>query len=126
MGRLTRYFFDTYALISITHGKEAYRKYAESDVVTTRLNLMEAYYQLLRESDAVTAGLYYDGALRYAVDFTDTDVKDAMKFRLEMKRKGNNLSYMDAMGYTIALRLNVKFLTGDREFEGLANVEYVK
>jgi predicted nucleic acid-binding protein len=126
VGRLTRYFFDTYALISITHGKEAYRKYSECEVVTTRLNLMEAYYQLLRESDAVTAGLYYDGALRHAVDFTDADVKMAMKFRLEMKRKGLNLSYMDAMGYTIASRLKIKFLTGDREFEGLPNVEYVK
>jgi predicted nucleic acid-binding protein len=123
---LTRYFFDTYALISITHGKEAYRMYSECEVVTTRLNLMEAYYQLLREADEVTAGLYYDGALRHAVDFTDTDVKDAMKFRLEMKRKGKNLSYMDAMGYTIASRLRIKFLTGDREFEGLPNVEYVK
>lgn len=123
---MTRYFFDTYALISITHGKEAYRKYAESDVVTTRLNLMEAYYQLLRESDELTAGLYYDGAMRHVVDFTDADIKDAMKFRLEMKRKGKNLSYMDAMGYTIASRLKIRFLTGDREFEGLPNVEYVK
>ena len=123
---MTRYFFDTYALISITHAREAYRKYTDCEVVTTRLNLMEAYYQLLRETDAVTAGLYYDGALRHAVDFTDGDVKDAMKFRLEMKRKGKNLSYMDAVGYTIASRLNIRFLTGDREFEGIPNVEFVK
>ena len=69
------------------------------------------------------AGIY---RLYHAVDFTDTDVKDAMKLRLEMNWKGKNLSYMDAMGYTIASRLKIGFLTGGMEFEGLPNVEYVK
>jgi predicted nucleic acid-binding protein len=87
---------------------------------------MEAYYSLLRDSDERTAGVYYDGALRHAVDFTDSDIKGAMRFRLEMRMKGKNLSYTDALGYTVSLRLGVRFLTGDREFEGLQNVEFVK
>lgn len=126
MGRLKSFFYDTYALVSIQQGKESYDRYVDCGISTTRLNLMEAYYQLLRDTDGTTAGVYYDGALRHAVDFTDSDIKSAMKFRLEMKRKGKNLSYTDALGYTVSLRLKLRFLTGDREFEGLQNVEFVK
>ena len=33
---------------------------------------------------------------------------------------------VDCIGYMTAKRLGVKFLTGDREFEGMDNVEFVK
>jgi len=36
------------------------------------------------------------------------------------------LSYVDALGYTIAKAHNLRFLTGDAAFEGIANVEFVK
>jgi hypothetical protein len=123
---LKTFFFDTYALLAVYFGNASYQGYVDCQVVTTRLNLMEAYYQLLRDQGENIASLYYDVTLHYSMDFTDADVKDAMKFRLEIKRKGKNLSYMDAMGYSIASRLKIKFLTGDREFEGLPNVEFVK
>ena len=32
----------------------------------------------------------------------------------------------DCIGYIIAKRLGMKFLTGDKEFEGFENVEFVK
>ena len=32
----------------------------------------------------------------------------------------------DAIGYTIAKSHGVKFLTGDKEFEKMANVEFIK
>ena len=37
-----------------------------------------------------------------------------------------NMSYVDALGYAIAMRRKVKFLTGDMAFERLPNVEYAK
>jgi hypothetical protein len=37
------YFFDTYALFEIFFGNENYLKCLDSEVVTTRLNLMEMY-----------------------------------------------------------------------------------
>jgi predicted nucleic acid-binding protein len=49
-----------------------------------------------------------------------------MRFRLKMKRGKKNLSYVDALGYIIAEKLGVKFLTGDNAFDGMDNVEYVK
>ena len=37
-----------------------------------------------------------------------------------------NLSYVDYIGYILAKQRNVKFLTGDKEFENMDNVEFVK
>jgi predicted nucleic acid-binding protein len=47
-----------------------------------------------------------------------------MKFR--KKNKKRNLSYADCIGYIYALKNNLIFLTGDKEFEDLKNVEFVK
>ena len=35
-------------------------------------------------------------------------------------------SNIDAVGYTIAKKLDIKFLTGDMAFQKLENVEYVR
>ena len=121
-----KYFFDTYALLEIFYGNERYWKYLDEEVVTTRLNLMEVYYHLLREQGEDVAARYYDETVGYAVSFDDEDIKEAMRFRLKLKTAGKNLSFVDALGYGIAKKLGIKFLTGDRAFEGMDNVEYVK
>lgn len=69
---------------------------------------------------------YYDETIGYSIEFSDKDIKDAMKFRLKMKKKKKALSYVDALGYTIATRMKIRFLTGDNAFEKVPNVEYVK
>ena len=51
-------------------------------------------------------------------------IKNAMKFRLANKKK--KLSYADCIGYQLAKEHGLKFLTGDKEFENLPNVEFVK
>ena len=126
MGAVKRFFFDSYALIEIYYGNANYAKYLECGVVTTRLNLMECYYHLLHEHGERIANEYYDGSIHYTVEFSDIDIKSAMKLRLETRRKKKNLSYVDALGYVIAKRLDIKFLTGDKEFEDLPNVEFTK
>ena len=75
------YFFDTYALLEIFYGNERYRKYLDEDVITTKLNLMEIYYHLLREDGEDIANQYYDETIRYAIDFDDTDIKDLNRIR---------------------------------------------
>ncbi len=47
-----------------------------------------------------------------------------MQFRL--KWKDRKVSIPDCIGYVMAKNLDIKFLTGDKEFEGLDNVEFVK
>ena len=55
----------------------------------------------------------------------DTDVVvKAMQFKFENKTK--NFSFIDCVGYILAKENNLTFLTGDKEFESLKNVEFVK
>ncbi|MCZ7362945.1 MAG: PIN domain-containing protein [Candidatus Methanoperedens sp.] len=121
-----KYFFDTYALFEIFFGNDDYLDYLDSEVVTTRLNLMEIYYHLLRDYGEKVAEEYYDETIGYSIEFMDMDIKEAMKFRLKMKRKKKDLSYVDALGVAIANRMNIPFLTGDVAFEDVPNVEFVK
>lgn len=87
---------------------------------------MEVYYAVVKDYGEAEAEKAYSATGKYLVEFNDEDVKEAMKRRLQLRRKKLNLSYADALGYTIALRLGVRFLTGDEEFQTLDNVEYVK
>ncbi|MGA1793583.1 MAG: PIN domain-containing protein [Thermoplasmatota archaeon] len=119
------FFFDTYALVEVLYGNENYRPYLGAEVVTTKLNLMEMHYHLLKEHGEETADRYYDMNLRYVVDINDNDVKNGMRYKIEQRKKWN-ISYVDAVGYVIAKRMAIKFLTGDQAFEGIPNVEYVK
>ena len=45
-----------------------------------------------------------------------------------MKKELNKrkLSMTDCIGYMMAKQWGIKFLTGDKEFEDMENVEYVK
>ncbi len=87
---------------------------------------MEIYYAVLRDYGEVEAEKAYSAAGKFLVEFDEEDVKEGMRRRLQLRRKKLNLSYADALGYSVALRLGVRFLTGDEEFETLDNVEYVK
>ena len=56
----------------------------------------------------------------------DSDYLNASDFRLSANRTGKKLSLVDALGYSYSRKLGIKFLTGDREFSEMENVEYVK
>lgn len=51
-------------------------------------------------------------------------IKEAMEFRVEWKDR--NVSMTDCISYIMSKKLGIKFLTGDKEFEKLDNVEFVK
>ena len=42
------------------------------------------------------------------------------------RKKGNLISYVDCIGYVVALEKNVLFLTGEKHFKELKNVEFVR
>jgi len=117
-------FFDSFALIEIIKGNEEYKKYLNEIPITTKLNLMEVYYYLLREKDEQKAEFYYNFYLPSCVSIPDKIIKNAMKFKLKLKDK--KLSYADCIGYIFALELGLKFLTGDYAFKELADVEFIK
>lgn len=119
------YFFDTYAFYEIIKGNPAYDSYKKDIlIITTRLNLMELHYGLLLLYDKEIADHYYDKFIQFIVELTDDIIKQANIFRLTHRKR--KLSYVDCIGYIIAKLRNVKFLTGDKQFENLDNVEYVK
>jgi len=89
-----------------------------------RLNLMELYYGLLLRGLKKEAEMWYTTLLEYTVEIPDSMIKAAMEFRLQ--NKNLNLSYVDCIGYIISLGKNIKFLTGDRQFKNMSNVEFVK
>jgi len=120
-----RYFFDSYAIIAILEGNEKYQRFKISEGATTLLNLMEVQYYLHKnrekESDIKDSIAAF---LPLCISFSQTDCYEAVKFRYARKEK--SFSYIDCLGYILAKRLELSFLTGDKEFEGLPNVEFVR
>lgn len=87
---------------------------------------MELYYKSLKDFGKESGDRFYSMFVTFVVDFDDETIKEAMEFRLEMRKNGIDLSYTDAIGYIVAKKNKVKFLTGDSEFKNLPNVKFVK
>ena len=121
------YFFDTYALIEINKGNPSYIKFLDSKFVTTILNLMEFYNSLLKETNKEIAETKFDKYLKVCITIDTNIIKESVEFRLRfIKETKFKISYVDAIGYIISKKLNIKFLTGDQAFKDLDNVEFVK
>jgi len=121
---MTRYYLDTYAIIEIIKGKESYKKFSSLRLYTSIFNLYELYYSLLRDFGEEIAKKYFLYFKKNMVLINDEYIFAASKFKLKYVKKC--LSYADCLGYIIALKNDMKFLTGDKEFEDLENVEFVK
>ena len=69
----------------------------------------------------------YNKYSQCVVEISDEMLKEAIKFRkANKKKKKKDLSYTDCIGYVYAMKNNMIFLTGDKEFLGMKNVEFVK
>ncbi|MBU0929841.1 MAG: PIN domain-containing protein [Nanoarchaeota archaeon] len=122
---LIKYYFDTYALYEFCIGNENYKKYFEKyDVVTINFNLIELFYALLKNFGLYKAREYYNMFKSFTIKIPDEVIEKAMIFRLENKKQ--DLSYVDCLGYILAKENNLIFLTGDKEFEKIEGVEFVK
>lgn len=123
----TRYFYDSYAIIAYLSDNPAYRAYfEENDGVLTKLNLIEVCYRTMQMHGQEAAEDVVKSLASYVIDFSQSDIVASMKLRLTLKNDGLNVSYTDALGYYLALKNKLKFLTGDKAFESLDSVEYVK
>ncbi len=118
------YFFDSYALIEIILGNLNYKPYIRATIMTTKLNIFEVYHGLMRDIDEKEADKFLEKYYLFAIDFNSDDIRNSAKFKIENKKKG--LSMADCIGFMIAKRLCIKFLTGDKEFKDMENVEFVK
>ena len=53
-------------------------------------------------------------------------MKKAMQFRLSQRTQGNLISYVDCIGYMVAVSNTVAFLTGEKHFKDLPDVLFTR
>src|SRR3989344_2490029 len=117
--------YDTYALYALAVGEPNYLPYASNHrILTTIMNVYELYYTLLKEDQLALAEELFSRLLSACVELEPEMIKQAAHFRYQFRQK--KLSDVDCLGYAAALQLHVPFLTGDKEFSGIANVKFVK
>lgn len=119
-----KFFFDSYAIIESIKGNSAYVKYKDKVIITSFLNLIEVSYAIMRDFDEHTAKKEYAKLKDSIVEIDEDTMFEAIIFRL--KHKSKKLSYIDCIGYIYALRNNLLFLTGDKEFQDMKNTEFIK
>jgi uncharacterized protein len=119
------FFFDSYALIEIYEKNINYEKYSKYNVVTSYLQVYEVYYSLIKNGyNSEEIKDFFSFLKNLCVDLNFEWIPKSVKFRREYKKR--DLSYADCLGYIISKELGIKFLTGDKEFKDLPNVEFVK
>ena len=118
------YFFDTYAVIELIEGNPRYAPYKEDTATLTVFNLVEIYWVVLNKLSIERADEIFREYRPAVVEIDDETLKEAIAFRKSHKKR--DLSYTDCVGYVYAKRHGMKFLTGDKEFEDLPDVEFVK
>ena len=115
---------DTYALVEILNGNPRFAEYLSSDFVLTDLTLAEFYAVLLREEGEKVADYWFKKLERYALPVVKEILIEAIKFRYEHRKQ--DISFFDAAGYIFSVKNGYYFVTGDKEFEKLPNVEFKK
>ncbi len=119
------FFFDTYAFHEIIVGNTKYQPYAKDiRIVTTQLNLMELYYQLLLLYNKDEAMKFFTRYEEFIIPISNSIIIEAMDFRKKYYK--GNLAYTDCIGYIIAKKMGIPFLTGDIQFKNIPNVEFIK
>lgn len=121
-----QYFLDTYALIEIFLGNENYKNYVfdPEQAICTIFNLVEAHFYFLKKFGQTKSDEIYELMKPIVIKIDDSTLKEANNFKLLHLK--NRLSFADCIGYSTALKLNAKFVTGDYAFKSLENVEFVR
>ncbi|OPX65532.1 MULTISPECIES: PIN domain-containing protein [unclassified Methanoregula] len=124
---MSTFFADTYAIIELLKGSPRYRPYKDAVLITTEFNLAEFAYAVARDYPDTAQDIC--SQVRHGMNLYhpgDRDYLGASYLRRESALAGKKLSLIDCVGYSVAASLSLPFLTGDREFEGMAGVEFVK
>ncbi len=146
---------DTYALIEFIAGNKNYRPYLNQTLLTTKFNLIELYYYLLRNYNETQKNclcnprtkvrgkqsnfwrvknpfwFFHKTADEYLMLYSRFVIEisySCIKYAMKFKleNKKEKLSYVDCIGYALSKELGINFLTGDQKFEGIEGVEFVK
>lgn len=117
-----RYFFDAYALLRLREGAASHERFRLEPVITERGHLYEFTRELLKRVSAREARIALGALAPNRIEPTDDDLVEAAKLHRDHAR----MSAQDALGYVLARREGLRFLTGDRAFRKMAGVEFVE
>ena len=115
---------DTYALVEIKLGNPKFKNYLGSNCIILDLILAEFYTVILREESEEVADFWFKKLENYSVPVSKEILIEAVKFR--HKHRKQNISFFDAVGYIFSVKTGCHFVTGDKEFKGLPNVDFKK
>jgi uncharacterized protein len=124
---MSSFFADSYALIEMLKGNENFQSFQSEQLITTEFNICEVGFAVCREYPADANRVLR--AVRNMVviqETRDEDYCSGAVRRKEASGYGKKLSTIDCVGYSVANRLNIPFLTGDREFADMDNVQFVR
>lgn len=119
-----KYFLDTYAIIEIIKENKEFKKFQETINFTGFANLLEVHHKISKEFNEKKADEIVDKLKTVTINVELKDIKAASRFRIKHAR--NEFSYIDCLGYMMALNRNMRFVTGDNQFKNFENVEFVK
>lgn len=115
---------DTYALMEIYNGNPKFADYLDSGSIITGETFAEFYGVILREHGTDEAEFWYKKTKFLVKNVSFEILIEAIKFKYENRKSG--ISFFDAVGYIYSVKNNCIFVTGDKEFENLKDVEFVK
>jgi predicted nucleic acid-binding protein len=117
------YFFDSSAIIEVIEGNPGYSKFGACQVVTAPINFAEVHYYGLRENHEGEVAAAFAGGNAVFLSPNLADWKKAAEFRFAHKKK--DFSIADCVGYTLAKKNGLVFLTRDKAFSGMPGTEVV-
>jgi PIN domain. len=124
---MASFFADSYAIIEILKGNERFLPYMTGHLVTTEFNICEVAFAVCRDYPEKTRQVMARVRKMVALmPTTDEDYCEGAAMRRKTTRTGKKLSTIDCVGYAVSCRQKIPFLTGDREFEDLDNVEFAR
>ena len=115
---------DTYALVEIANGNARFAPLITEEVMITDLTMAEFYGNLYKRFNQQTAEYWHKKLIFFCKSVPREILFKAVKFRIDHKKQ--NFSFFDCVGYCFARTHNVLFVTGDKEFQNLEGVEFVK
>jgi hypothetical protein len=118
---MNEFFYDTYALIELYEENPTYASYSAGAMHLTLLNLYEFGVFLFRAGQEAAIRPWFERLTPYIEEID----AETMHAAARLKHEHGELSMTDCVGYISAQRLGIRFLTGDRAFRGLRDVEWV-
>jgi hypothetical protein len=108
-------------------GNENYQSFQSERLITTEFNICEVGFALCREYPVDAPRVLKTVRKMVVIQETRDEYYCAgTATRKLATAEGKKLSTIDCVGYSVANRLNIPFLTGDREFSDMNNMQFVR